>query len=167
MYLCLEVVGFPIPYIRVLSQKGYFFVLTSPIVLPEFLNEKTLSLKKLPKPGLKGLGAIYVYNEKKELIFLYSNGKRNAIRYDIEKDEHREIKSSKAIDVRGNNPIFNPIGLRMGTHLWIIGGTDQSHSDPEWTVYDMYLNMMYTTTLWVQFSFQIRLTKGYHLSHSL
>ena len=98
--------------------------------------------------------------KKKELIFLYSNGKRNAIRYDIEKDEHREIKSSKAIDVRGNNPIFNPIGLRMGTHLWIIGGTDQSHSDPEWTVYDMYLNMMYTTTLWVQFSFQIRLTKG-------
>ena len=166
MYLYLEVVGFPIPYIGFLSMKGYLFVLTSPIELPEFLNEKTLSLKKLPKPGLKGLGAIYVYNEKKELIFLYSDGKRNAIRYDIEKDEHREIKSSKAIDVRGNNPIFNPIGLRMGTHLWIIGGTDQSHSDPEWTVYDMYLLMMYTTTLWVQFSFQIRLTKGYHFSYS-
>ena len=164
MYLYLEVVGFPIPYIGFLSMEGYLFVLTSPIELPEFLNEKTLSLKKLPKPGLKGLGAIYVYNEKKELIFLYSNGKRNAIRYDIEKDEHREIKSSKAIDVRGNNPIFNPIGLRMGTHLWIIGGTDQSHSDPEWTVYDMYVYMMYTTTLWVQFSFQIRLTKEYHFS---
>merc|ERR1712051_426196 len=141
-------------------MEGYLFVLTSPIELPEFLNEKTLSLKKLPKPGLKGLDTIYVYNEKKELIFLYSNGKRNAIRYDIEKDEHHEIKSSKAIDVRGNNPIFNPIGLRMGTHLWIIGGTDQSHSDPEWTVFDMYVYMMYTTTLWVQFSFQIRLTKG-------
>ena len=162
MYICLEVVGFPIPYIGFLSKKGYFFVLTSPIVLPEFLNEKTLSLKKLPKPGLKGLGAIYVYNEKKELIFLYSDGKRNAIKYDIEKDEHREIKSSKAIDVRGNDPI----GLRMGTHLWIIGGTDQSHSDPEWTVFDMYVYMMYTTTLWVQFSFQIRLTKGYHFSYS-
>ena len=136
-------------------MKGYLFVLTSPIELPEFLNEKTLSLKKLPKPGLKGLGAIYVYNEKNELIFLYSNGKRNAIRYDIEKDEHREIKTSKAIDVRGNDPI----SLRMGTHLWIIGGTDQSHSDPEWTVFDMYVYMMYTTTLWVQFSYQIRFTK--------
>ena len=166
MFLCLEVVGFPIPYIGFLSKKGYFFVLTSPIVLPEFLNEKTLSLKKLPKPGLKGLGAIYVYNEKNELIFLYSDGKRNAIRYDIEKDEHREIKSSKAIDVRGNNPIFNPIGLRMGTHLWIIGGTDQSHSDPEWTVFDMYVYMMYTTTLWVQFSFQKRLINGSHFSYS-
>ena len=166
MYLYLEVVGFPIPYIGFLSMEGYLFVLTSPIELPEFLNEKPLSLKKLPKPGLKGLGAIYVYNEKNELIFLYSDGKRNAIRYDIEKDEHREIKSSKAIDVRGNNPIFNPIGLRMGTHLWIIGGTDQSHSDPEWTVFDMYVYMMYTTTLWVQFSFQKRLINGSHFSYS-
>ena len=139
-------------------MKGYLFVLTSPIVLPEFLNEKTLSLKKLPKPGLKGLGAIYVYNEKKELIFLYSDGKRNAIRYDIEKDEHRQIKSSKAIDVRGNDPI----SLRMGTHLWIIGGNDQSLSGPNLG----FLFMMYTTTLWVQFSFQIRLTKGYHFSYS-
>ena len=162
MYLCVEVVGFPIPYIGFLSMKGYLFALTSPIVLPEFLNEKTLSLKKLPKPGLKGLGAIYVYNEKKELIFLYSDGKRNAIRYDIEKDEHRQIKSSKAFDVRGNNPILDPIGLRMGTHLWIIGGTDQSKIGPNLG----FLFMMYTTTLWVQFSFQIRSTKGYHFSYS-
>ena len=158
MYLYLEVVGFPIPYIGFLSMKGYLFVLTSPIELPEFLNEKTLSLKKLPKPGLKGLGTIYVYNEKKELIFLYSNGKRNAIRYDIEKDEHRQIKSSKAIDIRGNDPI----SLRMGINLWIIGGTDQFHSEQnsDFYDYDMYEFMMYPTTLWVQFSFQIRLTKG-------
>ena len=150
MYLYLEVVGFPIPYIGFLSMKGYLFVLTSPIELPEFLNEKTLSLKKLPKPGLKGFGAIYIYNEKNELIFLYSDGKRNAIKYDIEEDEHREIKSSKAIDVRGNNPI----GLRMGKYLWIIGGTGQFNS--VWTIYEA----LYTTTLWVQFSFRIRLTKG-------
>ena len=132
-------------------MEGYLFVLTSPIELPEFLNEKTLSLKKLPKPGLEGFGAIYVYNEKNELIFLYSDGKRNAIKYDIEEDEHREIKSSKAIDVRGSDPI----GLRMGKYLWIIGGTGQFNS--VWTIYEA----LYTTTLWVQFSFRIRLTKGY------
>ena len=129
---------------------GYLFVLTSPIELPEFLNEKTLSLKKLPKPGLEGFGAIYVYNEKNELIFLYSDGKRNAIKYDIEEDKHREIKSSKAIDVRGSDPI----GLRMGKYLWIIGGTGQFNSG--WIIYEA----LYTTTLWVQFSFRIRLTKG-------
>ena len=127
---------------------GYLFVLTSPIELPEFLNEKTLSLKKLPKPGLEGFGAIYVYNEKNELIFLYSDGKRNAIKYDIEEDKHREIKSSKAIDVRGSDPI----GLRMGKYLWIIGGTGQFNS----VIYEA----LYTTTSWVQFSFRIRLTKG-------
>ena len=129
-------------------MKGYFFVLTSPIVLPEFTNEKKLSLKKLPTPGLSGYGVIYVYNEKNELIFLYSDGKRNAIKYDIEKDEHREIKSSKAIDVRR----MDPIGLRMGSLLWIIGGKGRLFM----TMYEV----LYTTTLWVQFSFRIRLTKG-------
>ena len=129
-------------------MKGYFFVLTSPIVLPEFTNEKKLSLKKLPTPGLSGYGVIYVYNEKNELIFLYSDGKRNAIKYDIEKDEHREIKSSKAIDVRR----MDPIGLRMGSLLWIIGGKGRLFM----TMYEV----LYTTTLWVQFSFRKRLTKG-------
>ena len=137
-------------------MKGYLFVQTSPIVLPEFINEKKLSLKKLPTSGLDGFGEIYLYNEKNELVFLYSDGKRNAIKYDIEKDEHRVIKSSKAIDVRG----YDPIGLRMGIHLWIIGGTSQFHS--VWSFYEA-LN---TTSLWVQFSFRIRLTKGYYFSYS-
>jgi hypothetical protein len=150
MYLCLEVVGFPIPYIGFLSMEGYLFVLTSPIVLPKFTYEKKLSLKKLPTSGLSGYGVIYAYNEKNELVFLYSNGKRNAIRYDIEEDEHREIKSSKAIDKRGNDPI----SLRMGIHLWIIGGTDHDQD-----FHTEYMFMNYNTTFWVQFSFQIGLTK--------
>ena len=123
-------------------MKGYLFVQTSPIVLPEFTNEKKLSLKKLPTSGLEGFGEIYVYNEKNDLVFLYSDGKRNAIKYDIEKDEHRQIKSSKSIDVR----CFEPIGLRMGIHLWIIGGTGRFYS--EWNFFEP----LYNTTLWVQFS---------------
>ena len=143
MYLCLEVVGFPIPYIGFLSMEGYLFVLTSPIVLPKFTYEKKLSLKKLPASGLSGYGVIYAYNEKNELVFLYSNGKRNAIRYDIEEDEHREIKSSKAIDKRGNDPI----SLRMGIHLWIIGGTEYVGSI--WG--SSSEKVLKNTILWVQF----------------
>ena len=132
-------------------MKGYFFVLTSPILLPDFTNEKKLSLKKLPTPGLDGFGVIYVYNEESELIFLYSDGKRNAIRYDIEKDEHRVIQSSNSIDVHGNGPI----SLRMGSLLWIIGGQNQLYSSMP--IYEP----QFTTALWVQFSFfRIRLTKG-------
>ena len=123
-------------------MEGYLFVLTSPIELPEFLNEKTLSLKKLPKPGLEGFGAIYAYNEKNELIFLYSDGKRNAIKYDIEKDMHRQIKSSQSIDVRGF-----ALGLRMGIHLWIIGGTEYVSSI--WG--SSSEKVLKNTILWVQF----------------
>ena len=64
-------------------MKGYLFVLTSPIVLPKFTDEKKLKLKKLPPPGLNGFGANYAYNEKNELVFLYSDGKNNAVKYRI------------------------------------------------------------------------------------
>ena len=130
-------------------MEGHLFVLTSPIVLPEFTNEINLSLKKLPTPGLYGFGANYVYNEKNELVFLYSDGRKNAIKYDIEKDVHRQIKSSKSIDVRVNDPI----DLRIGIHLWIIGGTGQIHS--EMTYYDA----LFTTTFWVHFYFSNKIDK--------
>ena len=139
-------VGFPIPYIGFLTTEGYLFVLTSPIVLPEFTNEKKLSLKKLPtfKENIfSGVyGEIYVYNEKAELVFLYSDGKRNAIKYDIEKDMHRQIKSSQSIDVRGF-----ALGLRMGIHLWIIGGTEYVSSI--WG--SSSEKVLKNTILWVQF----------------
>ena len=117
-------VGFPIPYIGFLSNDGYLFVLTSPILLPKYTNEKKLSLKKLPKSGLLGYGVIYAYNEKNELVFLYSDGKHNAVKYDIEKDIHRQIKSSKSIDVCGSDQN----GIRMGKYLWIMGGSEQFNS---------------------------------------
>ena len=161
-------------------MEGYLFVLTSPIVLPKFTNEKKLSLKKLPKPGLKGYGVIYAYNEKNELVFLYSDGKNNAVKYDIEKDIHRQIKSSKSIDVRGSDQI----GLRMGKYLWIIGGSEQFNSGWRYKALNKTIlsgqeakvqrwasevsgpgnivsNQAITKTiLWVQFFLQIRLSNG-------
>lgn len=149
-------VGFPIPHIGFLSTKGFLFVLTSPILLPEFTSEKKLSLKRIPTFGVSGYGVegyyvtgeIYVYNEKNEIVFLYSDGKRNAIKYDIEKDIHRQIKSSIFICVRG----LDTIGLRMGIYLWIIGGTEFVSSmmagGPE---------ALKNTVLWVQFFFTNKL----------
>ena len=130
-------------------------MLTSPIVLPEFTNEKKLSLKKLPTfrehvyGSLGSYGEIYLYNEKNELVFLYSDGKRNAIKYDLEKDMHRQIKSSQSIDVRGF-----ALGLRMGIHWWIIGGTEYVSSIWGSTSEKVLKN----TILWVQFFLQISLT---------
>ena len=79
------------------------------------------------------------------MVFLYSDGKRNAIKYDIEKDIHRQIKSSKSINVLG----YDPIGLRMGSYLWIIGGTELWGS----------VKALKNTILWVHFFLLISLTK--------
>jgi hypothetical protein len=74
----------------------------SPILISQqYENEKALSLKKLPPSGLYGNGMIYSYNQQDELVFLYSNGKTDAIKYNIKKDMHRKIKSSNTPDIRG------------------------------------------------------------------
>ena len=42
-------VGFPVPYVGFLSLQGSFFPMASPIVIPNYEEEKVLSLKKLEK----------------------------------------------------------------------------------------------------------------------
>ena len=88
----------------------------SPILVPKYDNNRILSLVKLPPGGLYGLGRIFIYNNLDELVFLYSDGKKDAIKYNIKEDKHLKIKSSKSLDSRG----IDPISIRVGQYIWVI-----------------------------------------------
>ena len=54
-----------------------------------------------------------------ELIFLFTDGENNAVKYNILKDTHRTISSSKYIgDILG----ADVYGLRVGEYFWVLGG---------------------------------------------
>ena len=100
-------------------MKGSLFPMTSPMVLPNYQEE--FSLVNLPNAGLNTKAMIFAYTNQDELIFLFTDGEKNAVKYNILKDSHRKIPSSKY-------PIFDdlisadPFGLRVGDYFWVIGG---------------------------------------------
>ena len=104
------------PYFAFVSMQGSFFSMPSPILVPKYDNNRTISLEKLPPGGLSGYGRIFIYNNLDELVFLYSDGKKDAIRYNIKEDNHFKIKSSKSLDSRG----IDPISIRVGQYIWVI-----------------------------------------------
>ena len=64
------------------------------------------------------------------MVFLYSDGKNQAVKYNIETDSHRKITSSKSLyqfresshgSMFGLDDCYH-IGLRVGNHFWIIVG---------------------------------------------
>ena len=66
----------------------------SPILTPNYKKNMTLPFEKLPIPTTNEFnieifknekGAIGVYKEQENLVFLYTNGKKNAVIYDIKK----------------------------------------------------------------------------------
>ena len=63
-------------------------------------------MKKLPTSGL--YGRIYSYNEQDELVFLYSNGKTDATKYNIRNDIHQKIKASTSPYKRGGSTNIGP-----------------------------------------------------------
>ena len=73
--------------------------------------------------SLKIRFGIYVYSDQNNIVFLYSDGKKEAVKYNIKTDSHRKIKSSKSIVTR----VGYPIGLRIGNLFWIIGGIYLAH----------------------------------------
>ena len=70
----------------------------SPILTPNYKRDITLPFEKLPIPaitntdtnefntfGFNEKGTIGVYKEQDNLVFLYTNGIKNAVIYDIKK----------------------------------------------------------------------------------
>ena len=102
-------------------MQGSFHPMLSPILAPNHQREIDLPFKKLPTSGISGFNTIDVYQEQENLVFLYTNGKKNAVNYNIEKGEHREIKQSTYPEALGE-----PIGIRIGQYFWIIGGELQT-----------------------------------------
>ena len=84
----------------------------SPILVPKYGNNQILSLVKLPPGGLHGLGRIFIYNGLDELVFLYSEGQKDAIKYNIKEENHLKIKSSKSLD--------SLICIRVGQYIWVV-----------------------------------------------
>ena len=87
------VIGFPVPYIGILTDEGFLASTISPILDFKYHN-KVIELKKLPTPGFsdgcghnywlsKSYGHIIPLYHKDEIIFLYANAKSLAVRYNI------------------------------------------------------------------------------------
>ena len=105
----LDTIGFPIPFIAFVSKKGWLCPILSPIlILQQHENERVFSLKKLPASGLYGYGRIYSYYEQDELVFLYSNGKTDATKYNIRNDVHLKIRASNSPYKRGGITNIGP-----------------------------------------------------------
>ena len=62
--------------------------------------------------------------EEQYLVFLYSNGEKDAVYYNIKEGTHREIPKSKFPE-----DLEKPIGLRVGNYYLIIGGRSSIPSD--------------------------------------
>ena len=69
-------------------------------------------------------GPVVNNREEEYLVFLYSNGEKNAVYFNIKEGEHREIPKSKFPEA-----LDEPIGLRVGNYFLIIGGRSSIPSD--------------------------------------
>ena len=84
---------------------------------------------------------IFVYSHQNHIVFLYSDGKKEAVKYNIKTDSHRKITSSKSLyqfleyfDSTGIgwDDCYH-IGLRVGNYFWIIfGGICAVQDDNSW-----------------------------------
>ena len=99
------------------------------------------------------LGMIFVYSHQNHIVFLYSDGKKEAVKYNIKTDSHRKIAKSKSLyqflehsDWSGRDDCYH-IGLRVGNYFWIIfGGYCLGQDDNSWDESTMRIDS--TTLLW-------------------
>ena len=82
---------------------------------------------------------IFVYSHQNHMVFLYSDGKKEAVKYNIKTDSHRKITSSKSLYQFLEHSVgiivdgCYHIGLRVGNYFWIIfGGICPFEDDNSW-----------------------------------
>ena len=90
------------------------------------------------------------------MVFLYSDGKKEAVKYNIKTDSDRKITSSKSLyqflehsEVSGFGGLDDcyHIGLRVGDYFWMIfGGTCPFEDDNSWD--ESIMHYIPTTLLW-------------------
>ena len=96
---------------------------------------------------------IFVYSHQNHIVFLYSDGKKEAVKYNIKTDSHRKIAKSKSLyqflehsDWSGRDDCYH-IGLRVGNYFWIIfGGHCPLEVDNSWD--EQILRYIPPTLLW-------------------
>ena len=99
-------------------------------VIPPFLDQKSsVNISwKLPRGGSRWnwerTGCeIFAYHDKNELIFLYTNAKNRAVKFNIDKSIHRKISSSAT----PNEWHGYPVGVRINKFFWMFGGTAETY----------------------------------------
>ena len=123
MFLIILVLGFPLPYITLLSINGHLHTVESPFTNYESKVE-LIDLKKVPKPTYdthfftfcKNAG-VFSYFDADSMYFLYTDGKHAAIRYNLTLENHRTLPKTKSHKILG---LF-PQGIRIGQYFWILG----------------------------------------------
>ena len=89
-------------------------------------------------------GMIFAYSHQNHMVFLYSDGKKKAVKYNIKTGSHRKMKSStnnlyqspESFDVGYNR---YHIGLRVGNYFWIIfGGLGPLLQHQVWDEQELY-----------------------------
>ena len=88
---------------------------------------------------------IFVYSHQNHMVFLYSDGKKEAVKYNIKTDSHRKITSSKSLYQFLEHSVgiivddCYHIGLRVGNYFWIIfGGICPFEDDNSWDEQEMH-----------------------------
>ena len=99
---------------------------------------------------------IFVYSHQNHMVFLYSDGKKEAVKYNIKTDSDKKITSSKSLyqflehsEVSGFGGLDDcyHIGLRVGNYFWIIfGGHCPLKVDNSWD--EQILRYIPPTLLW-------------------
>ena len=109
-------VGFPIPHFGILNSNGTFTVFISPLLDSKF--EKSVSLKKLPNPGLNGNVTILSFVAQTQIFFIYGDPSKPMVKFDIENDNHRILP-------KFHIPItqtFQMNGVKISDKFWVMGG---------------------------------------------
>ena len=84
---------------------------------------------------------IFVYSHQNHMVFLYSDGKKEAVKYNIKTDSHKKITSSKSLYqfLEYSDSSYIELdhcyhtGLRVGNYFWIIfGGKCSLQNDNSW-----------------------------------
>ena len=79
-----------------------------------------ISKLTLPPGGTIGNSKIFPYYEQNEIIFLYIDGQKNAVKYNIIENYHRIIKKSATDKIWA----LHPTGIRVANYFWLFGGSE-------------------------------------------
>ena len=116
------------PFVGILTSRGSFSS-----VIPPFLDQKSpINISwKLPYgidnvDWMKTGSEIFAYHDKNEIIFLYTDAKQRAVKFNIDTSSHRKISNSVIYKIWAHYPV----GIRINHFFWTFGGVRTYSSAP-------------------------------------